>query len=207
MIVRTFALGGLAVASVARAEPAAAPASAPPDPAVDQAREANLEPNANRAGLTFAASAGPGVIVGFGIDDSVGSGGTLNLRLGHVATPSVVVNIEAAVSAVLHRPAKTADAVPNTEINLLVGAQYYVNPSLWLHGAGGLGIYQARQVPAARGGLEDRSLLGPAMLVGLGLELVRFRWAVLGMEAAASTMINRDGVLFTTAGAVGLAFD
>lgn len=211
MIVRTLALGGLTAAGVAHAEPAAAPASGAPDaaadPAVDQAREANLESNANRTGMTFAIAGGPSLIVGFGIDDSVGRSGTVNLRLGHVATPRTVITLEVAAVVAAHRPAMDAATTANTEVDLLVGAQYYVNPSLWLHSAGGVGIYQARQVPAPTGGLEDRSLSGPAALAGVGVEVVRFRGAVLDVEAAFAAMLNRDGVLLTTSAAIGLSFD
>jgi len=215
MIARAGVVAALvATASAARADaPRPAPPEAnAPDPAVQQAGEANLESTAHRRGLTFAAALGGGLMLGFGIKDSVGRGGSLSLRLGHVATPRTVITLEAGVTAALHRPAKTVEQpdngiVPNTDVNLLAGAQYYVNPSLWLRLAGGVGLYQGRKVVVSSVALDDVTLIGPAVLGGLGVDLVRFKWAVLGIEFGASAMINGDGVLVASSAGIGVAFD
>jgi hypothetical protein len=183
----------------------AARADAPPDPAAVEAGDANLQSTAARRGIVVAASIGGGATVGFGIEDSVGRGGALSLRLGHVATPRTVITFEFEATATLHRPMNSA-VQTNTDANLLVGGQYYANPSLWLRLAGGIGNYQGHQV--ARGGkLGDVTLTGPVMLIGGGVDLARFKWAVLGIEAASTAMVNRDGVLIVTAASLGLQFD
>lgn len=223
MIARLIVVAGLGAASLVRAEPAgqsaahppagpagqaaARPSAEPPDPAVDEAGDANLESTANRQGLTFSASLGAGAVIGFGIDDSVGRGGAVDLRLGHVATPHTVITFEAGVTATLHRPATSSATQTNTDVNLLAGAQYYVNQSLWLRVAGGAGIYRAPMSRLVAGKLDDVQLIGPAVLGGLGLELARFKWAVFGVEIAASAMVNGDGVLVASDLALGLSFD
>ncbi|HMG19988.1 MAG TPA: hypothetical protein VK607_01680 [Kofleriaceae bacterium] len=215
MIARLAVVAGLGAASVAHAEPrAGAHGTGAPDPAVEQAGDANLESTANRQGLTFAASIGGGVVVGFGIEGSVGRAGAVNLRLGHVATPHTVITFELDASAVLHKPATHESTETNSNVNLLAGAQYYVNPSLWLRVAGGLGVYAANQVPGERDPMQpntpvlvDRRWMGPAVLGGIGLELARFKWAVICLEAGTSAMINGDGLLVASDLRLGLSFD
>ena len=204
----------VAASSIAHADAPrpGSPAASPPDPAVQEAGDANLESTANRRGLTFATTLGGGLMLGFGIKDSVGRGGSLSLRLGHVATPRTVITFEVGATAALHRPAKTVEQpdngiVPNTDVNLLAGAQYYVNPSLWLRFAGGAGLYQGRKVVVSSVAVADVTLIGPAVLGGLGVDLVRFKWAVLGIEFGASAMINGDGVLIASGACLGVAFD
>jgi len=203
----------LASAGAARGDAVtAAEAPVEPDPAVEEAGDANLESTANRSGLTVSGSLGAGMIIGLGIKDSVGRGGAVALRLGHVATPRTVITFEGSVTAALHQP-KGKPVQTNNNVNLLAGAQYYVNQSLWLRFAGGLGVYQARDVllapinvgdmPAVR----DLTLVGPAALVGIGLDVARFKWAVLGFETATSAMINSDGVLIASSINLGLSFD
>jgi hypothetical protein len=213
MIGRLAVVAGLGAASVAHAGPAAAQRSAAaaattaPDPAVAQAADANLESTADRQGFIVAAAVGGGLILGFGIDDSIGRGGAVDLRIGHVATPRTVLTLEAAFTAALHRPSTSSSTATNTSANLLAGAQYYVNPSLWLRVAGGVGIYQAHQVAMAMGKLGDLELVGPALLGGIGVEALRFRWGVFGVEVATSAMANRDGVLVASDLLLGVAFD
>ena len=212
MIARVVRAAGLVAATSAAHADAPQPPPQAPDPAVVEAGDANLESTANRRGLTFAGSLGGGLIVGIGIKDSVGRGGSVSLRLGHVATPRTVITFEVNVTAALHRPSPTAGDMasgikPNTFAGLLAGAQYYVNPSLWLRGAGGVGVYQGRSVAVSSVAVGDVTHVGPALLAGAGLELARFKWAVLGIEVATSAMINGDGVLFTGGAGLGLSFD
>jgi hypothetical protein len=207
-VVTSLGAAGLAHADARppSATPPAPAAPAEPDPAVAYAADANLESTANRQGLTFAASIGVGLTVGFGIDGSTGRGGSLDLRLGHVATPRTVITFELGTTIALHKPAMNAATDTNTDTNLLAGAQYYVNPSLWLRFAGGLGVYQANGVRRSDGMLGDVQQVGPAVLGGVGLDLARFKWAVLGVEIGTSAMIN-SGVLIASDLRVGLAFD
>jgi len=212
MIGRLAVAWVLVVAGVARADaprPMFAPTSEPPDPAVAEAGDANLESTANRTGLVFSGSVGGGMILGLGIGDSAGRGGAISLRLGHVATPHTVIAFGLDVTFALHKP-NNEGVTTNSDTNLLAGAQYYVNPSLWLRFAGGVGVYQGRRVlveasPMQR--VDDLTLIGPAALAGIGLDIARFKWAVLGIEAATFAMINSQGVLLASHLNLGMAFD
>jgi hypothetical protein len=199
----------LFVTSAASAAPTSGSAPTAPTPAQAalDAGDANLAPIAARNGLVFTAAIGGGLMVGFGINDSVGRGGSLSLRLGHVATSRTVINFELDVTAALHRQTTNSATATNTETNLVAGVQYYANRSLWLRFAGGIGVYQAQDVVLDNGQPGDQSLVGPAALFGLGVELARFKWAVFGIEASVSAMVNRDGVLVANGFDLGLAFD
>jgi hypothetical protein len=201
------ALAAAAGSARADAPAAAPPPSTEPAPAAVEAGDANLAPNADRHGLTFSGALGGGMMVGFGIQDSVGRGGSVSLRLGRVASPHTVLTIELAVTAALHKQGTNDAIATNSDTNLLAGAQYYVNPSLWLRFGGGIGVYQGRQVTLSTNQTGDLTLAGPAVLGGLGVDLLRFKWAVLGIEFSTSAMINGDGVLVATGANVGLAFD
>jgi len=210
MIARAVLVLLPAVATLAHAD---APASSPPpvigapDPAVADAADANLESTENRSGLTFAAAFGGGLILGFGIKDSVGRGGSLSLRLGHVATKRTVITFEIAGTAALHKPAMESRTETNTNTDLLAGALYYMNPSLWVRFAGGIGVYQGRQVTLSTGQLGNVTLSGPAMLAGVGVDLARFKSAVLGLEFGTSAMLSNDGVLLASSAHFGVSFD
>jgi hypothetical protein len=197
--IRTSILVPVLVA-VAHAQPA------PPAPVVEEASDANLESTERRQGVTFTTTIGPGLLVGFGIDDAVGRGGSLTLRLGHVATRRTVITFEFAATAVLHKPSMMSATETNTNTNLAAGAQYYVNPSLWLRTSGGIGLYRRRDAMPSQGIVTSR-WLGPVLVGGFGVDILRFRWAVVGLEAATSMMINRDGVLVATGINLGLSFD
>lgn len=193
--------------ALAVAAPAAAEPVTPPDPSVLEAADANLATEAHRRGVTFAASLGGGLLIGFGLQDSVGSGGAVSFRLGRVATPRTVLNLELQVTAALHRIATAGDVASNSETNLVVGPQYYVNPSFWVRAAAGLGVYKADQVPLSSGQLGTQTIVAPALVFGLGVDLIRIKSSVLGLELGPGMMISRTGVLITTSAAVGLAFD
>lgn len=209
MLARAAGLVALsATATLAHAEasrPSAAPAA--PDPAVEDAADANLESTEDRSGLTFAGSFGGGLMLGFGIKDSVGRGGSVSLRLGHVATKRTVITFELGLTAALHKPAMQTKTKTNTNTNLLAGALHYVNPSLWLRFGGGLGVYTGRQVALSTGQLGNVDLVGPAMLGGVGVDLARFKSVVLDLEIETSAMINNDGVLMASGAHIGLSFD
>jgi hypothetical protein len=222
MIGRAIVVASLAAASVAQADatgsqpakPAAAKpevakpaeaASEPPDSAAEEAGDANLESTANRRGMTFAASIGAGVIAGFGIPDSVGRGGALAFRIGRVATPHTVITLELDGSGALHRPMASTTAV-NTNTELLAGAQYYVSPSLSLRLGVGAGVYTVRGILQSDGMQKERTTIGPALLGGIGVDLARVKWAVFGLEASTTAMIN-GGVLLGSSLKLGISFD
>lgn len=213
MIIARAALLVVSATSVVRAD--ARPAGPLPvakdaaDPAVQDAAEANLESTESRRGFTFAASLGGGLIVGFGIDGSVGRGGSLSLRVGHVATRRTVITFELEACAALHKAATMGETLTNTDVNLFAGGQYYVNRSLWLRVAGGVGVYTRRdkQLVAGQVTTVNTTFAGPAALGGLGIELLRFKSAALGVEAGTSAMINRDGVVISTGLGLDVSFD
>ncbi|HEX2686009.1 MAG TPA: hypothetical protein VHN14_05300 [Kofleriaceae bacterium] len=210
MIGRAVLVALPAIATVAHADPTTPTATKDdaPDPAVEEAGDANLESIENRRGLTFAGAFGGGLIVGFGIKDSVGRGPSLSLRLGHVATRRTVITFELGITAALHKPpGMNSSLETNTNTNLLAGALHYLSPSLWLRFAGGLGVYNGRKVTLSNGQIGDVTLLGPAVLAGVGVDLARFKSAVLGLEVGTSAMINRDGLLVASGLNLGLAFD
>jgi hypothetical protein len=213
MIARVVCVALSAVATLAHADATKPPPPAPPvddapDPAVADAGEANLESTENRRGLVFAGSLGGGLILGFGIKDSVGRGPAVSLRIGHVATRRTVITFEAGVTAALHKPAGMNTSLQtNTNTNLLAGAQYYVNPSLWVRFSGGLGVYHGSQVTLESGAIGDLMLAGPAVLGGAGVDIARFKSAVLGLEVGTSAMINREGVLLASGLNLGLSFE
>ena len=159
-----------------------------PDRAAIDAGEANLESTWRRTGTSVAFAFGAGLTVGFGIADAVGGGGSASLRLRHAATEATLITAEFAAVAVLRTgDAATADTARkrNEDGNVLVGATYYANQALWIRGAVGFGRYKGRDV----------TRLGPATLVGAGLDLVRWRRFDLGLEMMVISMANRAGVL------------
>jgi hypothetical protein len=185
----------------------APPAAAEPDPAVEVASEGNLESTEHRQGLTFAAALGGGMTIGFGVKDSVGRGGSVDLRLGHVVGPRWVTTLEADITIALHRRGSMDPVSANTQTALLAGMQYYVSQSLWVRGAGGAAIYDGRKVALSDGRIGDLQLIGPAGQFGAGIDLARFKSVVLGADASASVTITSQGVLFASGLRVGLAFD
>lgn len=211
-------LAALAIGSaagVARADaPGASPPAGDPDPAVEEASDANLESTASRTGIVVSGALGGGMIIGIGVDDSAGRGPAVSLRLGHVATPHTVITFGVDLTLALHKPkelpGQSSAVQANSDTNLLAGAQYYLNPSLWLRFAGGLGVYQGRKVLVEVDHMQtvgDLTLIGPAALAGIGVDIARFKWAVLGLEAATSAGVNREGVLLASHLNLGLSFD
>jgi hypothetical protein len=189
--------------------PAVALAEDKPEPTVVQAGEANLESTAQRQGLVFTLAAGGGVTLGFGVNDSTGTGGSAVIRLAHVATPHSLVILEIAGGGLLHQ-VKMGDETTtyvNQVTNFLVGAQAYVNQALWFRLAGGLGRYKGDEVlltPQRRG---DIKLAGPAISVGAGVDFVRLKRVRIGAELMATGMINREGLLSSGGFMVGVSID
>jgi hypothetical protein len=194
--------------------PAIAAADDEPEPTVVQAGEANLESTAERQGLVFTLAAGGGVTLGFGVNDSTGTGGTAVIRLAHVATPRSLVVLEIAGSGLLHQ-VKMGDETTtyvNQVTNFLVGVQAYANKALWFRAAGGLGRYKGDEVlleskpgtPQRRG---DIKLAGPAISFGAGVDFVRLKRVRIGAELMVTGMINREGLLSSGGFMVGLSID
>ncbi|MEJ7599846.1 MAG: hypothetical protein WKG01_18215 [Kofleriaceae bacterium] len=169
-----------------------------PDPAVIDAGEHNLESIERRRGFTFAVAVGGGLTFGVGHDPSVGRGGAASIRIGQVATRHTVLTFEIAGSALFHKVKATgmSEVHTNQASSLLAGAQYYVNGSLWLRGALGLGVYKGDDVLIDGGPRrDDITRLGPSAAAGAGLSLVQFRRTAIGVELFSQFLVNRDGVL------------
>ena len=180
----------IALASVAHADE--------PDPAVVEAGERNLESIERRRGFTFAFAVGGGLTFGVGHDPSVGRGGAASIRVGQVATRHTVFTFELAGSALFHKVKATgmSEVHTNQASSLLAGAQYYVNGSLWVRGALGLGVYKGDEVLIDGGPRRgDITRLGPSAAAGAGLSLVQFRRTAIGVELFSQLLVNRDGAL------------
>jgi hypothetical protein len=179
----------------------AVPATAFADDDDADASEANLETKAPRSGVTLSAAFGPSFGVGFGIDGSVGTGGALTLRLGHVMTPRSVLTLELVGASQLHQAAMQGATLHNDDLRLLVGAQYYAQPSLWVRFGGGYGSYHED----FGGDKGDRTLRGVAGLLGFGLDLARFGHWVIGSEFFTSGTITKDGLMTSQALCLGVS--
>jgi hypothetical protein len=206
----------LAVGAVAFAEPPP-PKEPEPDPAV-QNHEANLESNAARQGFVFTFAFGGAVTLGFGVNDSTGTGGAGTVRLAHVATPHSLVTLEVVGSALFHQVTEGmgADAKTSTYTNQLtnfmVGAQVYANPALWFRTAAGIGRYKGDHVllesrpgtPQMRG---DLHLLGPSLSIGAGVDIIRLKRFRMSAELQGTGLINREGLLSSGGFLLGLTID
>ncbi|HUJ62037.1 MAG TPA: hypothetical protein VLX92_26205 [Kofleriaceae bacterium] len=191
------ALALAALPALAAADPAPPPpASAKPDPiAEDQAREANLESDAPRDGVTFGGMIGGGLILGKGSVDTIPA---ISLRLGHVMTRDVVGLFEISGGTLRHRVAMGAPTYTDSSISLLVGAQVYVTDTLWLRGEVGLNVHTID-------GMNGQSINpGPAGGAGAGLDMVRWkRWAI-DVEIWGVLSYDRKGALLTSCLGFGL---
>ncbi|HTR50852.1 MAG TPA: (2Fe-2S) ferredoxin domain-containing protein [Kofleriaceae bacterium] len=190
-------LGG----GVARADdgkPASDPPPTKPDPlAQAKAEDANLESDAPRQGVTISFAVGGGLVVGNGTSETIPAA---SLRLGHVATPNTVITLEIAGGTFQHKESTTSDILYDTSGSALAGALYYVTPSLWIRGAGGVNVHTQDNGTAG-----TSKMVGPAGAFGAGVDLIRRRFWVFGAEMFAITAINRNGLLVTGAMGIGLS--
>lgn len=172
-------------------------AAGDPDPAATSAaQEANLESNAPREGVTLAASIGGGILLAKGSVDKIP---VLSLRIGHVATPTTVLVLELTGGAFQHTPAMIGPTYTDTTSSVLVGAQYYVGPTFWIRGSGGLNVHTVQDTA----GTTARP--GPAGQFGLGVDLVVRHFWRLGLETYGIAAVDGDGLLFTTMLGLGLS--
>lgn len=172
-----------------QATPPAPTKHARPDEVADiEAREANLERDEPRDGLTFSAALGPSIALGAG---SVGRGPQLSLRLGHVATRRTVIEFEFGVAGSLHKQSVDGPTLTDNDFSLFVGAQTYQKKKLWVRGAGGLTTLVKNQMADGSGGDKPRTGIGG--LVGAGLDIYRNGYFVFGAEATSLASISGDG--------------
>ena len=181
-----------------------------PDPEATRAGEANLESLAKRRGFTFGASLGPSVTIGK--NTGTGTGGTLSLRLGQIATPRTVISFELNASGQLRRVATGMDAMGNltTELrtnsvgSFLAGMQYWFGPSIWIRISGGFGVTTCQKCKDLTTDTRVGTLAGGG---GLGVDIVRWRGTVLAVEAYNVSQIGNGGLQTTLVSAVSLSFD
>jgi hypothetical protein len=165
--------------------------------AEQQANEANLESNAPRAGVTFSAAIGGGLVLG----DGVGRGPAASFRLGHVATAQDVITFELTGSSLLHEP-MPGDLRHNDFADLMAGALHYSSGSLWVRGAGGLVLYTVDDP-----GKSKSPHPGGGGLVGLGVDLARWHYLVLGLEAfGVGAIVSTKGLMVTSGICLGLTY-
>jgi hypothetical protein len=208
-VIRTIVVAALVVAGVVHAEPAAKavakpelyiPPPSPPDPQAEAAAsEANLESITPRAGMTMSFAVGGALFLGGG--GGVGRGGLITARLGHVMTPSTVLQLELVGGSMLHTIATDSKIYRNDDVNFTVGAQYYTSPSLWFRGGGGFGVYTRNDGPNM-----TQTLPGLAGVFGIGVDLIRRHYFVLGLETYSVGLINRSGLLVSSALGIGISY-
>jgi hypothetical protein len=177
----------LALAGVAHADPDVDPN------AQNAGAEANLETIAPRAGMTFAGALAGGMIIS---NHQTASVPALSLRLGHVATATTIVTLEAVGGTYAHKVAMTGSTLIDSQVSLLVGAQVYIAPSIWVRGAGGVGSHTTDD---GSGQTPHPGLSGAA---GAGIDLVRWHYVVLGIEGFYTGTFARGG--YTSLGGIGL---
>ena len=181
-----------------------------PDPEATRAGEANLESLAKRREFTFGAALGPSVTIGK--TTGTGTGATLSLRLGQVATPNTVISFQLNVGGILRRVATGMDPMgkPTTDLrtstisSFLAGAQYWFGPSIWIRMNGGLAVTTCEKCTTAGADTRRAGLAGGA---GLGVDVLRVRGLVLGVEAYNISQITKDGLQTTLVSSISLMFD
>lgn len=184
------------------------PPSTDPDDEATRAGDANLESQAKRRGFLLGASLGPSVTIGKSI--GTGTGATLALRLGQVATPRTVIAFELNAGAQVRRVGGVGPDGMGTEIrtnsvaSFLAGAQFWFGPSIWIRINGGFGVTTCEK---CKDGTTDTRRGGLAGGGGLGVDIVRFKGLVLGVEAYNVTQITKDGLQTTLVSALSLTLD
>ena len=189
---------GVAHADDPRSSPPASPPASPADPATEnRANEANLESTGPRQGVTISFSIGPGLLISKGLSDTVTAA---TLRFGHVATPNTIVTLEIVGGTFAHTIA--GKTLFDSNGAALVGGLYYVNPSVWIRGAGGLDLHKVDNGTTA----GKKTLPGLGAAVGVGVDLIRRHYFVLGLEAFVLGGINSDGLATTSAFCLGFSY-
>jgi hypothetical protein len=195
-----------AVALLAMAASATAVADEPDSRAVQAGEDANLVSNAPRSGLTLSLSLGGGLVLGGNAgnigDTGVGRGPSASFRIGHVATRDTVITFELTGGSRLHESNVSGSPLyHDDDYNLMAGALLYVAPSLWVRGAGGLSVITFDD---STGSKPHAGISG---LFGLGLDFVRWRQLVLGIETWGMTsIVTVRGVVFDSGLCLGLTY-
>jgi hypothetical protein len=196
---------GVVAALCALATPALADPTPAPDPrAVQAGEDANLVSNAPRTGTVLSISLGGGLVLGGNAagDTGVGSGPSASFRVGHVATRDTVITFEVTGGSRFHSAAVSgAPLYHDADYNLMAGALVYVLPSVWLRGAGGLSVITFES------SMGTTPHAGVAGLAGFGIDFVRWRQVVLGVEGwGLTSIVGARGVVFDSGLCLGLTY-
>lgn len=219
-MIRAALLATALLASAAHADAPAKPvvAAAPqppkqgsepkPDPtAVEAGEGANLESMGQRTGMVTTLSlVGGGVSLGINMRGATGQGQAAILRVAHAATPRTMVGLELVYNSQLQLGGGSFFSVHS--FNALVGAQYYLNPAVWVRGAAGAGVLVAEDI------VEDDLVtregfarLGPTLSGGAGADIFRGKRFRLGAEYCATAWYYDGGVLLSNALLLNIGFD
>ncbi len=201
--VRLAALAILAVSGVAEAAPG--DDRPDPEPAAERAANANLESIEHRRGVVLSAALGPSLT----FHGNAGVGGTFALKVGHVATPRAVFTFLVGGGAQPHRVGTEGDLVANNVTYALAGAQYWVTGSVWVSLGVGGGTFHCNQCIDPDAMIpKDTKRAGLASGAGAGVDLVRFKGMVLGLEIFSVLVLPKDDKPVLSGGsALSLAFD
>lgn len=199
--------GVLASAAAHAGDEPGAPAAAPaPDPAAVEAGDANLESRAPRQGIVATLGLGGALSVGLGMDNATGQGGALTLRLAHVANARTMIAVEVHGSALFFNV--SGEPYRTHAASVLLAAQRYLNPALWLRAGIGFGRYAGEELRVDDFILRERvRYAGPAGSVGAGVDVARLKRLRASLEFCTTAMINRDGVLSSSGFLLGLSID
>jgi len=113
-----------------------------------------------------------------------------------------VITAELAGVVLLHEVATTSGMTTqerNEDTNLFVGAQYFATRAFWVRIGAGSGCTRAATWASATALAGTSSSPDPASVVGVGLDVVQWRGWSFGMETMSIGMLNRKGLLSTSA--------
>lgn len=187
---------------IAHADPEADP--------VTVAGDANLESESAHHDSYVTLALGGGLTIGYGIRDSIGRGGAGSFRVGNMMSQQGMLTLELAGVALLHAvetSSGNSELKTNQDTNLLIGLQYFLATSFWIRGGVGLGIYKGVSVQLGNGTRGDVTLVGPAGVLGGGIDVIRWGPASIGVEMMSIAMLNRDGILSSGGLMLNLSID
>ena len=192
-------------AGVAAADEAAPPTETPPPRpdarAVAEAREANFEPVSVRDGFAFGAALGPSMQLGFGIDQSSGTGGGFGLRVGTVASPRWVWLLELAATVYRHQ-APGGVVRLNQSALLTFGGQLYLREAIWIRGGVGFASFTRRTENVA----ADDSFSGVGVTAATGFDLYHDGGLAWSLEVLSLGARYRGGTVLGGSMQLGLSW-
>ncbi len=200
------ALGVLAVAGAAHADPTADADEIVPDRrAIRQASEANLEPERLREGFAFGVAFGPTMQIAFGdrLAEASGTGGSFNLRIGTSATDRLGWFLDFLLAGT-PRQGDTGKNKLNQSAGLVVGAQFFALEALWLRA--GVGLATATLRSETETPMDPNEHAGLGVITGGGIDFLRRGRFALSGQLTFMTGFYRGGVATAAVSALGLTW-